>query len=68
MDMHAQTEVRSSTSIVLRDLWSKRLQRAGKLRRVTMEEVKLHNTKDDGWIVVDGWVSLCEQHVGVKPP
>lgn len=49
--------------IDLRDKRAKLLQDKGELKSIYLEEVQLHNTKDSGWIVVDGYVYDISQHV-----
>lgn len=39
------------------------LRQKGDLRSISYEEVKQHNTKESGWIVVDGYVYDISQHV-----
>ena len=47
----------------LRDKRAKLLLDKGELKSICLEEVQLHNTKDSGWIAVDGYVYDISQHV-----
>ena len=55
-----------SSHPVIFDLREKRiqiLQQKGDLKSITLDEVKLHNTKETGWIIVDGYVYDITLHV-----
>ena len=51
------------TIFELRERRADILRQKGDLRSITSDEMKLHNTKDSGWIVVDGYVYDITQHV-----
>lgn len=44
-----------------------RLERSGRLGRYTMAEVARHNSKESGWVVVDGKVFDITHHVVTHP-
>lgn len=44
-----------------------RLQKAGKLRRITAGELQSHSSPDDGWIAVQGAVYDITAHVQKHP-
>lgn len=56
---------RSSHPVIF-DLREKRiqlLQQKDDMKLISLEEVKQHNTKESGWIIVDGYVYDISQHV-----
>ncbi|KAL4443936.1 hypothetical protein ABPG75_011673 [Micractinium tetrahymenae] len=44
-----------------------RLRQGGRLRRYALAEVAAHNSKDDGWVAVDGKVFDITHHVLTHP-
>lgn len=47
----------------IRERRAKVLSDKGDLKLISLEELKLHNTKDSGWIMVDGYVYDITHHV-----
>lgn len=46
-----------------RERRAKLLTEKGGLKLISLEELKLHNTKESGWIMVDGYVYDITHHV-----
>jgi hypothetical protein len=50
-------------TISLKEMVRERLKKQGKLRKITLEDLALNSTPDNGWIAVQGIVYDITEHV-----